>query len=141
MRHLKAGKKLSRTQEHRKAMFRNMITALFEKGKIETTVAKAKALRPLAEKVITLAKRNNLHSKKTAFSFITKKPVVKKLFEEIAPAYKDRPGGYTRIIRSYIRRGDAVEMAILEMVGSETPAPAQEKGKPAKAEKKEKEKK
>jgi len=127
MRHRKAGKKLSRTREHRKALFRNMVTALLEKGKIETTLAKAKALRPVAEKIITLAKRNNLHSKKIAFSFIPKKQVVKKLFEQIAPGFKDRPGGYTRIIRTHVRRGDAVQMALLELVGSES-APKPEPG-------------
>jgi large subunit ribosomal protein L17 len=129
MRHRSAGKKLSRTREHRKAMFRNMVTALLEKGKIETTVAKAKVVRPIAEKLITLAKRNNLHAKKRAFSFITKPEVVKKLFEQIAPSFKDRPGGYTRIIRTHTRIGDASEMALLELVGSETPAPSPEKAK------------
>ena len=141
MRHRKAHVKLNRTREHRKALFRNMVTDLLEKGRIETTVAKAKALRPVAERMITLARKNNLHAKKTAFSFITRQPVVRKLFEQIAPSFKDRPGGYTRIIRTHTRLGDAVEMAIIELVGTElaTPAPDADKtSKPAKPGKKEK---
>jgi len=138
MRHQKAGKKLSRTPAHRKALFENLITALLEKERIETTLAKAKAVRPIAEKVITLAKRNDLHSKKIAFSILPKESVVRKLFNEIAPRFKDRPGGYTRIIRTAPRIGDNAEMAIIELVGEKPEAPAkasEEKEKKAKKEK------
>lgn len=135
MRHRSAGKKLSRTREHRKALFRNMVTTLLEKGKIETTIAKAKALKPVAEKIITLGKRNDLSAKRQAFAFITKPEVVKKLFEQIGPQYKDRPGGYTRIIRTYVRQGDATQMAILELVGMETVTPSSGKTETNKKEK------
>jgi len=140
MRHRKAHVKLNRTREHRKALFRNLVTALLEKGRIETTLAKAKALRPVVERFITLARKNNLPAKKIAFSFIPKPEVVRKLFDSIAPSFKDRPGGYTRIIRTHIRRGDAVEMAVIELLGSELPtAPTPEKGgKPSKPDKKDK---
>ncbi len=120
MRHRKAGKKLNRTREHRRALFRNLVTALLEKERIETTLAKAKAIRPLAEKMITLGKRGDLHARRQALAFIQKKAVVKKLFDEIAPRYQNRPGGYTRIIRTGIRRGDSAEMAIIELVEGET---------------------
>jgi len=120
MRHRKAGKKLSRTREHRRALFRNLVTELLEKERVETTIAKAKAIRPLAEKMITLGKRGDLHSRRQALGFIQKKSVVKKLFDEIAPRYQNRPGGYTRIIRTGPRRGDNAEMAIIELVEGET---------------------
>jgi len=120
MRHRKAGKKLNRTREHRRALFRNLVTALLEKERIETTLAKAKAIRPLAEKMITLGKRGDLHARRQALAFIQKKAVVKKLFDEIAPRYQNRPGGYTRIIRTGTRRGDSAEMAIIELVEGET---------------------
>jgi len=139
MRHRKGGKKLNLTREHRKAMFENMTTALLEHGRIETTVSKAKALRSFAERIITAAKNNSLHSKRIAFSIIPKKEVVKKLYEVIAPSFKDRPGGYTRIIRTHTRRGDAVEMAIIELVNYEpTPkaAPAEGNAKEGKGAKK-----
>jgi len=122
MRHRKAGKKLSRTREHRRALFRNLVTELLEKERIETTIAKAKAVRPLAEKMITLGKRGDLHSRRQALGFIQKKSVVKKLFDEIAPRYQNRPGGYTRIIRTGPRRGDNAEMAIIELVEEEAGA-------------------
>jgi len=146
MRHLKGGRKLNRTREHRKAMFENMATALLEHGRIETTVAKAKALRPVAERVITLAKNNDLHARKMAFSIIPKGDVVKRLFDVVAPSFKDRPGGYTRVIRTHTRRGDAAPMAILELVNYEAvsrPAAggkAEKAAKPAKAEAKKPEK-
>ncbi len=122
MRHRKAGKKLSRTREHRRALFRNLVTELLEKERVETTLAKAKAIRPLAEKMITLGKRGDLHSRRQALGFIQKKIVVKKLFDEIAPRYQNRPGGYTRIIRTGPRRGDNAEMAIIELVEGEAGA-------------------
>lgn len=98
------------------AMLRAMVTYLLENGKIETTVTRAKEVRPLAEKMITLGKKNTLASKRQALSFITKEDVVKKLFDEIAPKYAERNGGYTRIIRIGVRRGDNAEMAIIELV-------------------------
>ena len=98
------------------AMLRAMVTYLLENGKIETTVTRAKEVRPLAEKMITLGKKNTLASKRQALAFITKEDVVKKLFDEIAPKYAERNGGYTRIVRIGVRRGDNAEMAIIELV-------------------------
>lgn len=97
-------------------MLRAMVTFLIEKGKIETTVTRAKEVRSVAEKMITLAKQNNLHSKRQVYSFITKEAVAKKLFDEVAPKYADTNGGYTRIIKTGPRRGDAAEMAIIELI-------------------------
>ena len=101
---------------HRKAMLRAMVTYLLEKGKIETTVTRAKEVRSMAEKMITLGKRNTLHTKRQALSYITKREVVSKLFDEIAPKYAERNGGYTRIIKVGPRRGDAAEVSVLELV-------------------------
>ncbi len=109
-------RKLGRASDHRKAMLRAMVTFLIEKGKIETTVTRAKEVRSVAEKMITLAKQNNLHSKRQVYSFITKEAVAKKLFDEVAPKYADTNGGYTRIIKTGPRRGDAAEMAIIELI-------------------------
>lgn len=109
-------RKLERPTDQRLAMLRALVTFLLEKGRIETTVARAKEVRAMAEKMITLGKENTLHSKRQAFSFITKEAVVKKLFDEIAPKYADKNGGYTRIIKTGPRRGDAAEMAIIELV-------------------------
>lgn len=109
-------RKLGRPTDQRKAMLRAMVTYLLENGRIETTVTRAKEVRPLAEKMITLGKKNTLAAKRQAFAFITKEGVVKKTFDEIAPKYADRNGGYTRIIRIGPRRGDGAEMAIIELV-------------------------
>ncbi len=109
-------RKLGRTSDHRQAMLRAMVTYLLENGKIETTVTRAKEVRAMAEKMITLGKNNNLHSKRQAFAYITKEEVVKKLFDEIAPKYADVNGGYCRIIKVGPRRGDAAEMAVIELV-------------------------
>ena len=109
-------RKLGRATSNRLAMLRAMVTFLLENGKIETTVTRAKEVRALTEKMITLAKENNLHNKRSAFSFITKKDVVRKLFDEIAPKYKEVNGGYTRITKLGPRRGDAAEMAIIELI-------------------------
>ena len=109
-------RKLGRTSDHRKAMLRAMVTFLLENGKIETTVTRAKEVRAMTEKYITLAKVNNLSNKRQALAFITKEDVVKKLFDEIAPKYADVKGGYTRIVKIGPRRGDAAEMAIIELV-------------------------
>ncbi len=116
MRHKIAGRKLGRTSSHRKAMFRNMVTSLFEHERIVTTTEKAKELRPIAEKMITLAKKGDLHSRRQALSYIRSKDVVEKLFTDIKDNYADRKGGYTRILKTGVRKGDAAEMAIIELV-------------------------
>ncbi|MCH5195807.1 MAG: 50S ribosomal protein L17 [Oscillospiraceae bacterium] len=109
-------RKLGRASDHRKAMLRGMVTFLLENGKIETTVTRAKEVRAEAEKMITLGKANTLHTKRQVFSYITKEAVAKKVFDEIAPKYSDRASGYTRIYKIGPRRGDAAEMAIIELV-------------------------
>ena len=109
-------RKLGRTSEHRTAMLRAMVTFLLENGKIETTVTRAKEVRAMAEKYITLAKTNTLASKRQAWAFITKEDVVAKLYNEIAPTYADKNGGYCRITKIGPRRGDAAEMAIIELI-------------------------
>lgn len=109
-------RKLGRTSDHRMAMLRAMVTYLFENGKIETTVTRAKEVKSMAEKYITLAKTNSLNSKRQAMAFITKEDVVAKLYNEIAPKYADVNGGYCRITKTGPRRGDAAEMAIIELV-------------------------
>ncbi len=119
MRHLVKKKKLGRDTAHRRALLRNLVTSFLEKERIRTTLIKAKATRPLAEKMITLARKDTLHAKRQALSFIFKKPVVKKLFEELGPRFSERPGGYTRIVKIGPRAGDGAEMAILELIGSE----------------------
>ncbi len=112
-------RKLGRASDHRMAMLRAMVTYLLENGKIETTVTRAKEVRSLTEKMITVAKDNTLAAKRQALAFVTKEDVVKKLFDEIAPKYKDVNGGYCRIIKTGPRRGDAAEMCIIELVGDE----------------------
>ena len=109
-------RKLGRASDHRDAMLRNMVTSLLENGKMTTTVTRAKEVRALAEKMITLAKVDSLHNKRQALAYITKEDVVKKLFDEIAPKYKEVNGGYCRIIKTGPRRGDAAEMCIIELV-------------------------
>ncbi len=116
MRHGKSGKRLGRTGSHKKAMVRNMVTSLFEHERIVTTTPKAKEVRKVADKMITLAKRGDLHAKRQAMSFIRSRDVVAKLFDEIQAQFADRNGGYTRIIQTGQRRGDAAPMAILELV-------------------------
>jgi large subunit ribosomal protein L17 len=119
MRHRVKGKKLRRDSAQRKALLRSLVTSFLEKERIRTTLAKAKATRPIAEKMITLAKKNSLHSRRLALRFIYKRGVVKKLFDEIGPRFSERPGGYTRIIKIGPRAGDGAEMALLELVGTE----------------------
>ena len=109
-------RKLGRSTDHRLSMLRTQVTQLLEYGKIETTLQKAKEVRSIAEKMITLGKENTLHTRRQALAYITKEDVVTKVFEEIAPKYADRNGGYTRIVKIGPRRGDAAEMAILELV-------------------------
>lgn len=109
-------RKLGRASAHRIAMLRAMVTFLFERGKIETTVTRAKEVSAMAEKMITIAKTNSLHNKRLVMSFVTKEDVAKNLFDTIAPKYMDRNGGYTRITKIGPRRGDAAEMAIIELI-------------------------
>lgn len=109
-------RKLGRTTDHRMAMLRAMVTYLLDNGSIETTVARAREVRPLAEKMITLGKKNTLASRRKAMAFITKEDVVAKTFNELADKYADREGGYTRITKIGPRRGDNAEMAIIELV-------------------------
>lgn len=109
-------RKLGRTSDQRTAMLRAMVTFLLENGRVETTVTRAQEVRSMTEKYITLAKDSSLHSKRQAMAFITKKEVINKLYDEIAPKYSDKNGGYCRIVKTGARRGDAAEMAIIELV-------------------------
>jgi large subunit ribosomal protein L17 len=119
MRHGKSGRRLGRTTSHREAMFRNLVTSFLNHEKITTTDAKAKEIRSVAEKMITLGKRGDLHSLRQAASYIREKSVVTKLFSTIAPRYKDRAGGYTRIVKLGIRQGDAAPVSLIELVEEE----------------------
>ncbi|MEE9402619.1 MAG: 50S ribosomal protein L17 [Desulfobacteria bacterium] len=116
MRHRKAGKKLNRTGSHRNAMFRNMVTSLFEHGRIQTTDAKAKELRRWADRMVTLAKRGDLHARRQALAVMRDKTVVHKLFEEAADRFGDRVGGYTNVVKIGRRRGDAAPISLVELV-------------------------
>lgn len=119
MRHLKAGYKLGRNPAHRRATLRNLVTNLIEKERITTTLLRAKAARPLAERMITLGKRDSLHSRRQAAAFLQTPGATKKLFADLAPRFAGRQGGYTRIVRAGWRIGDGAELAILEFIGSE----------------------
>jgi len=126
MRHRVAGRKLSRHTQHRRWMFRNMLVSLLDHERLTTTLAKAKELRSWADKIITLGKRNDLHARRQAFALLRSEDIVKKLFVEIAPRFKDRQGGYTRIYRMGWRQGDAAPLSLIEWV---TAAPTEEKKK------------
>lgn len=144
MRHRVGGYKLGRSPSHRKALLRSLVTALFKNGRIITTPAKAKAARPLAEKLITAARTGTLAARRRALSVIFEKDVVRRLFDEIAPRYADRPGGYTRILKRVRglgknRLGDNAETCIFELVGQETERETADKER-IKAKKKEKDK-
>jgi len=115
MRHRKIGRKLNRSAPHRKAMFRNMVTSLLAHEHIQTTDAKAKELRRYTERMVTLGKKGTLHARRQALSFVRDRDVVKKLFEDIAPRFVDRPGGYTRITKLGVRRGDADAVSLIEL--------------------------
>jgi large subunit ribosomal protein L17 len=132
MRHQKKTVKLGRTAEHRKALLANQVCSLIEHQRIKTTLAKAKAVRPLAEKMVTLGKKGSLHARRTALAVLRQKNAVKKLFDDIAPRSAERNGGYTRIIRLGVRKSDAAKVALLEWVDAprvvEEPV-AEEKGK------------
>jgi large subunit ribosomal protein L17 len=129
VRHQRAGKKLGRDAAHRKALYANLAGALIEHGRIKTTVTKAKAVKPLAEQMITLGRRGDLHARRQATAFLRSRDIVHLLFAEVAPRFKDRPGGYARIIKIGPRPGDAAEMAYLELVDEEYVASQREERK------------
>jgi large subunit ribosomal protein L17 len=116
MRHARAGRQLGRDSAHRKALYSNLAGALIEHGRIKTTEAKAKAVKPIAEKMITLGRRGDLAARRQAVSYLRSKDVVHKLFAEVAPRFADRPGGYSRIVKLGPRQGDAADMVYLELV-------------------------
>jgi large subunit ribosomal protein L17 len=124
MRHARAGRKLGRDSAHRKALYSNLAGALIEHGRIETTEAKAKAVRPFAEKLITLGKRGDLHARRLALAELRSNDVVHHLFAEVAPRFTERPGGYTRIVKLGPRQGDSAPMAYLELVDYNPAEPA-----------------
>jgi large subunit ribosomal protein L17 len=119
MRHLKSGRQLSRNSSHRWALMRNLITALLREEKIQTTDPKAKELRRWVDRVITLGKQGTLHARRQVLSIVQDKAVVRKLFDTLGPRFKDRPGGYTRIIKLGLRRGDAAQMSLIELVAAQ----------------------
>ena len=132
MRHQVKKGYLGRNTAHRRALLRNLVTSFLEKERVRTTLAKARSVRPVAEKMITLAKRGTLHARRQALAFMTKETAVQRLFDEIGPRYKERPGGYTRIVKLGTRAGDGASMAMLELVGAEFKAKAKKKKKDAK---------
>jgi large subunit ribosomal protein L17 len=134
MRHRRAGSKLGRLTAHRWALFRNLLTALFRHERITTTMAKAKAIRPLADRLVTLAKRDDLHARRQALSLVPDTAVVRKLFDTVAARYADRRGGYTRILAVGTRRGDGAPVAIVELVDRPEATEKKGKGKDKKAE-------
>jgi large subunit ribosomal protein L17 len=119
MRHRKAGNQLGRNTSHRRAMLRNMVTSLFKYEQIETTDAKAKAIRPIAEKMITLAKRGDLHARRQALSYMQDKEVTHRLFDELKERYLNRQGGYLRIIKKGFRKGDGASISVVQLLGNE----------------------
>ena len=119
MRHRNAGFKLGRNTSHRRALLRSLVTSVIERDRVETTVAKAKAVRPHVEKMITLGKKGDLHSRRQALSFLQTDVAVTRLFETVAPRYGDRQGGYLRIVRTGFRKGDGGETAFIELLGAE----------------------
>ena len=128
MRHNISGRKLNRTSSHRKAMFSNMINALIKHEQITTTLPKAKELRPIIEKMVTLSRKNDLHSRRQAISKLQDNDMVKKLFEVLGPRYAERTGGYTRIIKAGFRYGDSAPMAVIEFVDRDKDAKGQDSG-------------
>jgi len=134
MRHRKAGKKLGRDSSHRKAMLRNMVTSLFRHEQLETTDAKAKQLRPVAEKMITLAKRGDLHARRQAFAYIKDKATTHRLFEDLRDRYLDRQGGYVRIIKKGNRKGDAAPVSVIQLLPpEEEKKKSKKRGRPPKS--------
>nr|WP_319485427.1 50S ribosomal protein L17 [uncultured Cohaesibacter sp.] len=133
MRHGKSGRKLNRTASHRKAMFANMAAALIKHEQIVTTLPKAKELKPIAEKLITLAKRGDLHARRQAIAQIRDKDMVAKLFETLGPRYTERNGGYTRVLKAGFRYGDNAPMAVIELVDRDPAARGTDSGPTAEA--------
>ena len=119
MRHRNAHRKLSRNTSHRRALLRNLVTDLLEHGRLMTTLPKAKEVRPLAEKMITLGKRDSLHARRQVLSYVMREAIAKRVFDTIAPKFADRKGGYSRIIKLGNRKGDGADLAIIELLGSE----------------------
>ncbi len=132
MRHRKTGRRLGRNSSHRNAMFRNMVTSLFRYEQLETTDSKAKELRPIAEKMITLAKRGDLHARRQALSYIKDKDVTHRLFEELKDRYSERQGGYLRIVKKGNRRGDGAPVSVVQLLPVEQEKKTKKKGKGAK---------
>jgi large subunit ribosomal protein L17 len=128
MRHNISGRKLNRTSSHRKAMFSNMVNALIKHEQITTTLPKAKELRPIIEKMVTLSRNSDLHSRRQAISKLQDNEMVKKLFEVLGPRYAERAGGYTRIIKAGFRYGDSAPMAVIEFVDRDKDAKGQDSG-------------
>ena len=120
MRHRNGGFKLGRNTSHRRAMLRNLVTSIILNDRVETTITKCKASRPIVEKMITLGKKGDVHSRRQALSYLMTDESVTRLFSTVAPRYATRPGGYLRIVRTYARKGDAAEMAVIELLGAET---------------------
>jgi large subunit ribosomal protein L17 len=133
MRHAVKGRKLGRTTSHREALFRNQLQSLMDKERIITTLPKAKELRPLAERVITRGKQGTIHARRWALRWLLRRDLVKKLFDDIAPRFSERPGGYLRIVKLGPRQGDGAEMAVIEMVDRVAPAASDKGGKDAAA--------
>jgi large subunit ribosomal protein L17 len=147
MRHRNSGRKLSRNTSHRRALLRNLVTSLLDHGRLMTTLPKAKEVRPLAEKMITLGKKDSLHARRQVHSYLLKDTTAKKVFDTIAPTFADRKGGYSRIIKLGNRKGDGADLAIIELLGSDLEAKkaaraakAEEKTKKSKSEGKDEEK-
>ena len=132
MRHKNAHRKLSRNTSHRRAMLRNLVTDFLDHGRLMTTLPKAKEVRPLAEKMITLGKRDNLHARRQLQAFVMREAVAKKIFDTIAPRFADRNGGYSRIIKLGNRKGDGADLAIIELLGSELEVKKAERAEKAK---------
>lgn len=132
MRHQVKKGMLGRNTAHRRALMRNLVTSFLERERVRTTLAKARSARPVAEKMITLAKRGTLHARRQALAYVTKEAAVKKLFDDIGPRFIERQGGYTRIVKLDRRAGDGAEMAMLEIVGAEFKAKTKKKKKDAK---------
>ncbi|HRD02220.1 MAG TPA: 50S ribosomal protein L17 [Candidatus Saccharicenans sp.] len=129
MRHQVKRYQLRRNTSHRRALLRNLTTSLLEKERVTTTLAKAKATRPVAEKLITIGKKDTLSGRRRALGYITKESVVQKLFTELGPRFKERPGGYTRIVKLGLRSGDGAQMAMIELLGAEYKKKAKKKEK------------
>ena len=132
MRHRNAGRKLSRNTSHRRALLRNLVTSFLEHGRLMTTLPKAKEIRPLAEKMITLGKRDSLHARRQVQAYLLKEAIAKKVFDTIAPKFADRKGGYSRIVKLGYRKGDGADLAIIELIGSELEVKKAERAEKAK---------